>query len=136
MFHKRVIAAAVGAALALTLAACSSSRGTDAATTSAAAANSETAAASSPATKSSAASGSSSAAAAPASIAKGNGELIGVTMPTSSSQRWIQDGANVKSQLEAAGYKVDLQYAENDIPTQLNQVDNQITNDAKKLINT
>jgi putative multiple sugar transport system substrate-binding protein len=134
MFHKRVIAAAVGAALALTLAACSSSRGTDAATTSAAAANSETAAASSPATKSSAASGSSSAAAAPASIAKGNGELIGVTMPTSSSQRWIQDGANVKSQLEAAGYKVDLQYAENDIPTQLNPVDNQITNGAKVLI--
>jgi putative multiple sugar transport system substrate-binding protein len=67
-------------------------------------------------------------------IAKGNGELIGVTMPTSSSQRWIQDGANVKSQLEAAGYKVDLQYAENDIPTQLNQVDNQITNGAKVLI--
>ena len=134
MFHKRVIAATVGAALALTLAACSSSRGTDAATTSAAAANSETAAASSPATKSSAASGSSSAAAAPASIAKGNGELIGVTMPTSSSQRWIQDGDNVKKQLEAAGYKVDLQYAENDIPTQVNQVDNQITNGAKVLI--
>ena len=133
MFHKRVIAATVGAALALTLAACSSSRGSDAATTSAAAANSETAAASSAATESAAASGSGSAA-APASIAKGNGELIGVTMPTSSSQRWIQDGDNVKSQLEAAGYKVDLQYAENDIPTQVNQVDNQITNGAKVLI--
>ena len=134
MFHKRVIAAAVGAALALTLAACSTSRGSDAATTSAAAAPSSAAAASSsPAVKSSSASGSSSAAAAP-SLAKGNGELIGVTMPTSSSQRWIQDGANVKSQLEAAGYKVDLQYAENDIPTQLNQVDNQITNGAKVLI--
>ena len=59
---------------------------------------------------------------------------IGVTMPTSSSQRWIQDGDNVKKQLEAAGYKVDLQYAENDIPTQVNQVDNQITNGAKVLI--
>ena len=133
MFHKRVIAATVGAALALTLAACSSSRGSDAATTSAAAANSETAAASSAASGSAAASGSGSAAAT-ASIAKGNGELIGVTMPTSSSQRWIQDGDNVKSQLEAAGYKVDLQYAENDIPTQVNQVDNQITNGAKVLI--
>ena len=55
-------------------------------------------------------------------------------MPTSSSQRWIQDGDNVKKQLEAAGYKVDLQYAENDIPTQVNQVDNQITNGAKVLI--
>jgi putative multiple sugar transport system substrate-binding protein len=116
----------------LTLAACSTSRGSDAASTSAAAAPSSAAAASSsPAVKSSSAS--SSAAAAPA-LAKGNGELIGVTMPTSSSQRWIQDGANVKSQLEAAGYKVDLQYAENDIPTQLNQVDNQITNGAKVLI--
>ena len=134
MLHKRVIAAAVGAALALTLAACSTSRGSDAASTSAAAAPSSAAAASSsPAVKSSSASASSSAAAAPA-LAKGNGELIGVTMPTSSSQRWIQDGANVKSQLEAAGYKVDLQYAENDIPTQLNQVDNQITNGAKVLI--
>jgi putative multiple sugar transport system substrate-binding protein len=132
MLHKRVIAAAAGAALALTLAACSTSRGSDAASTSAAAAPSSAAAASSsPAVKSSSAS--SSAAAAPA-LAKGNGELIGVTMPTSSSQRWIQDGANVKSQLEAAGYKVDLQYAENDIPTQLNQVDNQITNGAKVLI--
>ncbi len=134
MLHKRVIAATMGAALALTLAACSTSRGSDAATTSAAAAPSSAAAASSsPAVKSSSASASSSAAAAPA-LAKGNGELIGVTMPTSSSQRWIQDGANVKSQLEAAGYKVDLQYAENDIPTQLNQVDNQITNGAKVLI--
>jgi putative multiple sugar transport system substrate-binding protein len=133
MFHKRVIAATVGAALALTLAACSSTRGSDAASTSAAAAPSSAAAASSsPAVKSASASASGSAA-APV-IAKGNGELIGVTMPTSSSQRWIQDGANVKSQLEAAGYKVDLQYAENDIPTQLNQVDNQITNGAKVLI--
>jgi len=133
MFHKRVIAATVGAALALTLAACSSSR--DAGSTSAAAApSSEAAAPSSAADGSAPASGSSSAAGATASLAKGNGELIGVTMPTSSSQRWIQDGDNVKSQLEAAGYTVDLQYAENDIPTQVNQVDNQITNGAKVLI--
>ncbi|NBK23983.1 MAG: ABC transporter substrate-binding protein, partial [Spirochaetia bacterium] len=36
---------------------------------------------------------------------------IGVSMPTQSLQRWNQDGANMKSQLEAAGYRVDLQYA-------------------------
>ncbi len=52
---------------------------------------------------------------------------VGVTMPTKSSERWIQDGDNVKKQLEAAGYKVDLQYANNDIPTQVNQIENQIT---------
>jgi len=62
------------------------------------------------------------------------GALIGVTMPTKSSERWISDGNNVKQQLEAMGYKVDLQYAENDIPTQVNQIENQITKGAKLLI--
>jgi len=55
-------------------------------------------------------------------------------MPTKSSERWIHDGDNVKSALEKLGYKVDLQYAENDIPTQINQIENQITRGAKLLI--
>src|SRR3954466_9695709 len=62
------------------------------------------------------------------------GALVGVTMPTKSSERWIADGNNVKSALEKLGYKVDLQYAENDIPTQINQLENQITKGAKLLI--
>ncbi|MBG0829792.1 sugar-binding protein [Planomonospora sp. ID67723] len=62
------------------------------------------------------------------------GSLIGVTMPTKSSERWIHDGDNVKSALEKLGYQVDLQYAENDIPTQVNQIENQITKGAKLLI--
>jgi putative multiple sugar transport system substrate-binding protein len=62
------------------------------------------------------------------------GALIGVTMPTKSSERWISDGDNLKKQLEALGYQVDLQYAENDIPTQTQQLDNQITKHAKLLI--
>jgi putative multiple sugar transport system substrate-binding protein len=62
------------------------------------------------------------------------GALVGVTMPTRSSERWIGDGDNVKKQLEALGYQVDLQYAEDDIPTQVNQLDNQITKGAKLLI--
>ena len=62
------------------------------------------------------------------------GALIGVTMPTRSSERWIGDGDNLKKQLESLGYKVDLQYAEDDIPTQVNQLDNQITSGAKLLI--
>ena len=44
------------------------------------------------------------------------------------------DGDNVKAALEKLGYKVDLQYAENDIPTQVNQIENQITKGAKLLI--
>src|SRR5688572_7052696 len=63
-----------------------------------------------------------------------SGALIGVTMPTKSSERWIADGNNLKSALEKLGYKVDLQYAENDIPTQVNQLENQITKGAKLLI--
>ncbi len=55
-------------------------------------------------------------------------------MPTKSSERWISDGDNVKAGLEKLGYQVDLQYAENDIPTQINQIENQITKGAKLLI--
>ncbi|MEU8245631.1 multiple monosaccharide ABC transporter substrate-binding protein [Nonomuraea sp. NPDC048916] len=63
-----------------------------------------------------------------------SGALVGVTMPTRSSERWIHDGENVKAGLEKLGYQVDLQYAENDIPTQVNQIENQITKGAKLLI--
>jgi putative multiple sugar transport system substrate-binding protein len=62
------------------------------------------------------------------------GALVGVTMPTKSSERWIHDGDNIKAALEKLGYKVDLQYAENDIPTQVNQIENQITKGAKLLV--
>src|SRR4051812_28607331 len=55
-------------------------------------------------------------------------------MPTKSSERWIADGNNIKAALEKQGYQVDLQYAENDIPTQVNQIENQITKGAKVLI--
>ena len=55
-------------------------------------------------------------------------------MPTKSSERWIHDGDNVKAALEKLGYTVDLQYAENDIPTQVNQIENQITKGAKLLV--
>jgi putative multiple sugar transport system substrate-binding protein len=52
---------------------------------------------------------------------------IGVSMPTKSLQRWNQDGSNMEAELKAAGYRVDLQYAgDNDIPTQVNQVENMI----------
>ena len=63
------------------------------------------------------------------------GERIGVSMPTQSLQRWNQDGANMKAQLEAAGYTVELQYAgDNDIPTQVNQLENMISQGCKVLV--
>jgi putative multiple sugar transport system substrate-binding protein len=52
---------------------------------------------------------------------------VGVAMPTKTSERWIKDGDYMKQQLEAAGYKVNLQYANDDIPTQVTQLQDMIT---------
>ena len=60
--------------------------------------------------------------------------LVGVSMPTKDLQRWNQDGDNMKKQLEAAGYQVDLQYGANDIPTQVSQIENMIANGCKALV--
>jgi len=62
------------------------------------------------------------------------GGLIGVSMPTQSSTRWISDGENIKSLMEAEGFQVDLQYAEDDIPTQVAQLEAMLTKGAKALI--
>jgi putative multiple sugar transport system substrate-binding protein len=62
------------------------------------------------------------------------GQTIGVAMPTKSSERWIADGDNIKQQLEDAGYEVDLQYAEDDIPTQVSQVENMVTKGVDVLV--
>jgi len=60
-------------------------------------------------------------------IASGTKGTIGVAMPTKTSQRWIKDGNDMKTQLVAAGYKVNLVYANDDIPTQVTQVNDMVT---------
>lgn len=60
--------------------------------------------------------------------------LVGIAMPTKSSLRWISDGDSLKAALEGNGYSVDLQYAEDDIPNQLAQIENMVTKGAKVLI--
>jgi putative multiple sugar transport system substrate-binding protein len=62
------------------------------------------------------------------------GSLVGIAMPTKVDQRWIQDGNNVVKYLQAAGYKTDLEYADNDIPTQGQQIEAMITKGAKVII--
>ena len=66
--------------------------------------------------------------------AMAEGEKVGVSMPTKDLQRWNQDGDNMKAQLEAAGYEVDLQYASNDVQTQLSQVENMISSGCEVLV--
>jgi putative multiple sugar transport system substrate-binding protein len=60
--------------------------------------------------------------------------LVGVSMPTQTSERWIADGNSVRERLEQAGYQVELQYAGDDIPTQSQQVDQMITRGADLLV--
>ena len=104
MQSRKFFAAAAGALVALSLAACSGSGAGD-----------------TPGT------------AAPTTSATAGG-LIGVAMPTQTSERWIADGDAVKKGLEDLGYTVDLEYANDDIPTQAQQIDNMITQGAKVLI--
>src|SRR5699024_5159996 len=60
--------------------------------------------------------------------------VVGVAMPTQSMQRWLDDGNHMKEQLEDEGYTVDLQYAEDDIPTQVSQIENMVTQEVDVLV--
>src|ERR1700760_3403189 len=70
---------------------------------------------------------------ASAALAQGK-PTIGIAMPTKSSARWIDDGNNVVKALKEKGYGADLQYAEDDIPNQLSQVENMVTKGVKALV--
>jgi putative multiple sugar transport system substrate-binding protein len=75
-----------------------------------------------------------------AAAASGSGALaqskptVGIAMPTKASARWIDDGNNIVKVLKERGYGTDLQYAEDDIPNQLSQVENMVTKGAKVLV--
>ena len=73
-------------------------------------------------------------AAAPLPAAAQGKGLVGVAMPTKSSARWIADGDNIVKVLKSRGYATDLQYAEDDVPNQLSQIENMITKGAKVLV--
>lgn len=66
--------------------------------------------------------------------AAGGSNVVGISMPTKSSARWISDGETMKSEFEKLGYTVELQYAEDDITNQINQLENMITKGAKILV--
>jgi putative multiple sugar transport system substrate-binding protein len=74
------------------------------------------------------------AAEATAAPAAEGGKLIGVAMPTKSLQRWNQDGDNMKKMLEAAGYEVVLEYANDKVEEQVTQVENMVTKGCKVIV--
>ena len=59
---------------------------------------------------------------------------VGISMPTKSSARWIADGDNMVKQFEAAGYATDLQYADDNIPNQLAQIENMVVKGVDALV--
>ncbi|WP_369820640.1 multiple monosaccharide ABC transporter substrate-binding protein [Pelomonas sp. Root1217] len=60
--------------------------------------------------------------------------LIGISMPTKTSPRWIADGENMVKVFKEKGYRADLQYADDDIPNQLAQIENMVTKGVKALV--
>ena len=59
---------------------------------------------------------------------------IGVAMPTRERQRWNQDGANIERGLLSEGYRVDLQYADNNVEVQIEQIKNMVDEGCRVLI--
>jgi putative multiple sugar transport system substrate-binding protein len=83
---------------------------------------------------SAAASGSAGPTGSPSGSAGGGKGVIGIAMPTKSSERWVNDGANMVKEFEKLGYKTDLQYGEDVIENQVSQIENMITKNVKLLV--
>jgi putative multiple sugar transport system substrate-binding protein len=66
--------------------------------------------------------------------AASGGKKVGVCMPEKNLQRWVQDGDNMKKVLESKGYQVQLQYANNDVNTQVSQIENMVTSGVNVLV--
>ena len=86
------------------------------------------------ATNNTAASADNTAAATTTTTSSSGETKVGVSMPTKDLQRWNQDGANMEAELKAAGYDVDLQYASNDVQTQVSQIENMISSGCNVLV--
>lgn len=66
--------------------------------------------------------------------AKTESKRVGISMPTQSSQRWVIEGNEMKRILEEKGYTVDLQYGEDLVEHQVNQIENMLTKGLDALI--
>ncbi|MDR0909184.1 MAG: sugar-binding protein [Spirochaetaceae bacterium] len=60
--------------------------------------------------------------------------LIGIVMPTSAEERWNIDGNSVKEGFDKLGYQTDLQFSNNDIPTQVSQIEAMLLKGAKAIV--
>jgi putative multiple sugar transport system substrate-binding protein len=61
-------------------------------------------------------------------------KLVGISMPNKTSTRWISDGESMAKIFQDRGYETDLQFANDDIPNQLAQIENMVTKGADVLV--
>lgn len=59
---------------------------------------------------------------------------VGISMPSSSLERWNHDGKFLKKHLENEGYEVELNFSDNLIDTQIDNINRMIENQADVLI--
>ncbi|MFE0626515.1 multiple monosaccharide ABC transporter substrate-binding protein [Streptomyces sp. NPDC058864] len=65
----------------------------------------------------------------------GTGEVtVGIALPTTKQTRWVSDGDNMKALFKAQGYKTDVQYAEDSVDKQIEQIEKMIDEGDKLLI--
>jgi len=55
-----------------------------------------------------------------------DGVFVGISMPTQSSPRWVDDGNNLVAQLEDLGHRTILQYGEDVVADQIAQIEDMI----------
>jgi putative multiple sugar transport system substrate-binding protein len=66
--------------------------------------------------------------------AASNSGLVGVSLPTIATQRWVTDGLAIVKALEKLGQKPDLQYAGDDVTEQISQIDAMVDKGVKLLV--
>ncbi|MCL2515182.1 MAG: sugar-binding protein [Microbacteriaceae bacterium] len=64
------------------------------------------------------------------------GSLIGVALPAKTSQNWVLAGQDFQNSITKAGFKADIQYADNasPVPSQQAEINSMITKGAKAII--
>jgi len=60
--------------------------------------------------------------------------FVGISMPTQSSPRWVDDGNNLAAQLQALGYRTILQYGEDVVADQIAQIEDMIVQGVDYLV--
>jgi putative multiple sugar transport system substrate-binding protein len=61
-------------------------------------------------------------------------DTVGILMPTRDNERWIRESDRMTEVLNAKGYDTVVQFANNDVPTQVSQIENLLATGVKALV--